>query len=387
MLAKIDANDFFMEVSKGNVYGMSNIEILGHNPDVDAGTETVWYYGGARTLASTAAVLHISSSSASDTTQYVTVTGLDANYDVITATKLLAGQTETALDDTKSFLRVNSITLSAACAGDVYVYYDDTVTSGVPQTASKIQGMAQIGALYAPTAEYCVPRNKKGYIYSVEFESTGSGTAHAASVQLVVTPAGGSARTYVISRYTDPGSGQMSYQGDPIVLEPETDIKVTSTLAATGTDMVVKVRVGMVLETVTVAAVTTTLMNYSDWYTYMSAKTFSASKLILVPIYELTDILPTTFDLNTVIGPEITGITTSKVCKVATNTTINFDANMYTAGSGNTYLVTPPVGTKMILCVWKLTESTTPATKYVISPVNTLISLGKSYTKSISFAA
>jgi hypothetical protein len=105
-------NDFYLEVTRGNVTGFAAKELIGINAAV-GGTEDIWNYGGNITQPAAAAVVHVSSSSASDVTQYVKVTGLDANYDEITETiGMLQGQTELA-SGVKQFLRVNNAELVA----------------------------------------------------------------------------------------------------------------------------------------------------------------------------------------------------------------------------------------------------------------------------------
>lgn len=77
--------------------------------------------------------LYVASTSAGDTTQTLTVNGLDANLTAQTATQVLAGQTKTVIDNVSTEWRqVTSIELDAVSAGTVSVFSDDTVTAGVP---------------------------------------------------------------------------------------------------------------------------------------------------------------------------------------------------------------------------------------------------------------
>ena len=96
--------------------------------------------GGNETYATTNTIDKFSSSSGSDT-QEITVEGhtiADGVLTFVSQTVTLAGQVETAL--TTPLARVTRLVNnnSTDFAGDIYVYEDDTVSAGVPQTASKI---------------------------------------------------------------------------------------------------------------------------------------------------------------------------------------------------------------------------------------------------------
>jgi hypothetical protein len=118
---------------------------FGKNLDLDtAAAETVWETGGDETYVTTNAIDTVSSSSASDTavTMYVeghTVsgTGADAQYTFTTQTVALNGQSKVTLGT--PLARVSrAYATSGTLVGDFYVFEDDTVTAGVPDTASKI---------------------------------------------------------------------------------------------------------------------------------------------------------------------------------------------------------------------------------------------------------
>lgn len=93
-------------------------------------------------------ITHISSSSASDTgdvlVEYHTIDGNgDFTFGVQTIT--LVGQTKTAL--TTPCARVSHVENAgtADLVGSIYVYEDDTVVAGVPQTAAKIHLITNAG--------------------------------------------------------------------------------------------------------------------------------------------------------------------------------------------------------------------------------------------------
>lgn len=113
---------------------------FGRNSDIGTSSETVWSTGGDETYVTTNAIDKISSSDAGDT-QSVVVEGHTIDSGILTfvvQNVTLAGQTETALPIplARATRLYNNDT--SAFAGTVYVYEDDTVTAGVPQTTSKI---------------------------------------------------------------------------------------------------------------------------------------------------------------------------------------------------------------------------------------------------------
>lgn len=130
---------------------------FGRNEAVGTTEELVWLQGGTETLPTTNAIDKISSSNAGDTqaikVEGHTISGSDLTFVVQSAT--LAGQTETALGTPLARATRIYNNDSTDFAGTVYVYEDDTVTSGVPQTAAKIHlstGGAENQSLKAATS-------------------------------------------------------------------------------------------------------------------------------------------------------------------------------------------------------------------------------------------
>lgn len=117
---------------------------FGKNVDLDTAWETVWVQGGDETYVTDNLIDTISSSNAGDT-QEVTIeghtvsgTGTDAQFTFVVQTATLNGQNKVVL--TTPLARVSRLANNSttAFAGDIYVYEDDTLTGGVPNTASKI---------------------------------------------------------------------------------------------------------------------------------------------------------------------------------------------------------------------------------------------------------
>lgn len=114
---------------------------FGRNPAVGTSFETIWNTGGDETYPTSNSIDKISSSNDGDT-QEVVIEGhtIDSNGELtfVSQTKTLEGQTESALDTPLARCTRLYNNDSTNFAGTVYIYEDDTVTAGVPQTAAKI---------------------------------------------------------------------------------------------------------------------------------------------------------------------------------------------------------------------------------------------------------
>lgn len=130
---------FELQVARGQIAYHEHVFKFGFNPDVDNTLETVWAEGGLYSYLSSASVLKVSSSSLDDSAtgtgaRQVIVSGLDADYNEISETVNLSGQT--AINTSNSFLRVNRIVVTSAGSGgqNAGVIYAGTgsISSGVP---------------------------------------------------------------------------------------------------------------------------------------------------------------------------------------------------------------------------------------------------------------
>lgn len=95
-----------LQVSRGKVPGVTQVNIFGFSNTV---SNTAWlplWEDGAYTFPNSSATLNVYSSSASDAGAKVLLTGLDANYNMISETVTLAGTSNVAT--TKAFFRVNT---------------------------------------------------------------------------------------------------------------------------------------------------------------------------------------------------------------------------------------------------------------------------------------
>jgi hypothetical protein len=158
---------FELQVARGQIQAHSVVTIAGYNSDVDTAWEMITPVGN---LSYPAAALQmtVSSADADDTSagtgaRTVLITGLDANYAVISETLTMNGQT--AVTTTNSFLRINAMLVTTAgtsLANEGIIYIGSgTVTSGVPAT---IYNVIAAGFNNATSSQYTVPAGYTGYL-------------------------------------------------------------------------------------------------------------------------------------------------------------------------------------------------------------------------------
>lgn len=187
-------SDFFLEVVKGWIPQHSMVHKFAENSDVDtAAAEDIWGGGGLYTWATTAGTWYVSSSNAGDTqaTQWEVLTedsGGDWNMETVSVT--LVGQTKTAIVPASGdgVIRVWRGVNNGATnfAGTVYLYEEDTVTAGVPDTASKIKAVILNGDNQTLMSMYTVPSGHTGIMRRMQV-ALGSGVNPASPVAAVFT--------------------------------------------------------------------------------------------------------------------------------------------------------------------------------------------------------
>jgi hypothetical protein len=158
---------FELQVARGQIQAHSVVTIAGYNSDVDTAWEMITPVGN---LSYPAAALQmtVSSADADDTSagtgaRTVLITGLDANYAVISETVTMNGQT--AVTTTNSFLRINAMLVTTAgtsLANEGIIYIGSgTVTSGVPAT---IYNVIAAGFNNSTSSQYTIPAGFTGYL-------------------------------------------------------------------------------------------------------------------------------------------------------------------------------------------------------------------------------
>lgn len=159
---------FELQVARGQIQGHSIVTVSGYNSDVDSAAYEMITPIGNLSYPAAALQMTVSSSSANDTSagtgaRTVLIAGLDANYNMISESVTLDGQT--AVTTTNSFLRINNMLVATtgtglSNAGTIYIG-SGTVTSGVPTT---VYNVIAIGFDTATSSQYTVPANYTGYL-------------------------------------------------------------------------------------------------------------------------------------------------------------------------------------------------------------------------------
>ena len=166
---------FNLQVSRGQITMHTPIIIFGYNPDVDTSEESVWPDGGTVPHPTVASVLKVSSSDANDTSagtgaRTVFIKGLDGDYNEVSETVTLNGQT--AVNTTNSYLYVNhfyvaTVGSGGSNAGNINAG-TGVVTAGVPAV---LYDIIAIGYNNRTTAHYCVPAGYTGYMMQGVFSA------------------------------------------------------------------------------------------------------------------------------------------------------------------------------------------------------------------------
>lgn len=205
---------------------------FGKSVDLDANVpELIWSQGGIETLPTGNTITHISSSSSSDTQEVVieghTVSGsgVDAQHTFVVQTLNLAGQTKTALSTplARTSRMYNNDTTDLV--GDVYVYEDDTVIAGVPQTSGNIHLKIVAGEQQTFKAATTFS-NTDAFVLTDIYAGVRKATAAAVDFTLETAFAGKVFRerfAFAVSQ----SSGTVSIRLDqPIVVPNNTDIRI-----------------------------------------------------------------------------------------------------------------------------------------------------------------
>ena len=159
---------FELQVARGQIQGHRNVTVFGFNDDVDTTQVTVWPLPSLVTFPAAALQMTVSSTNANDAAagtgaRTIVVQGVDANYNEVTETVTLNGQT--AVTMSASLLRVNyayvgTVGSGNSAAGDIYIG-TGTVTAGVPATTYDI---IKFDYNNTTTGSYTVPAGYTAYV-------------------------------------------------------------------------------------------------------------------------------------------------------------------------------------------------------------------------------
>lgn len=186
---------FDLQVARGQITGHKTLFKFGNNSDINGALETIWSAGGLYVYPTSAIQMKVSSSSTDDTAlgtgaRTVVVAGLDANYNEISETVTLTGQT--AVLTTNTFIRVfRAFVVTAGsggtAAGIIYIG-DGIVTAGVPAT---VYAEIPLGDNQTLMAIWTVPAGYTLFVYRGTFSAASNNAAQYILGKFMFRPFGG----------------------------------------------------------------------------------------------------------------------------------------------------------------------------------------------------
>jgi len=148
----------FLDVARGHYNNLKPLNIFGFNRDVGDSFETLWNDGGSYVYPSSASVLSVVSTSASDTMD-VLINGLDSDYVEISETVTLTGTS--AVSTTQAFFRINSaVILSSTNVGNISI-----------KIGATLHGYIEAGQGATQACVYTVPAGKSLYLLRIDLTS------------------------------------------------------------------------------------------------------------------------------------------------------------------------------------------------------------------------
>jgi hypothetical protein len=226
-----------LQVSRDQISWHKRLFKFGNNADINGSLETVWSHGGLYVYPTSAITMKVSSSSTDDTAlgsgaRTVVVQGLDGDYNEITETVALSGQT--AVNTVKTFLRVfRAFVLTAGnggtAAGTIYVG-TGVVTAGVPAT---VYAEIFLGDNQTTMAVWTVPAGYTAYVDAVTFSAASNNASQYVLGKFMARTFGGVFRN---AADITVNSNVFRYDWEyPIVFPEKTDLEARA-IALSGTN-------------------------------------------------------------------------------------------------------------------------------------------------------
>jgi hypothetical protein len=225
-----------LSIARGNVTGATFIHKFGNAPDFDItdGFVTVWDGaddGGLNemqyTYSGTAIIDSLVSSSSGDT-QDIEILGLDSNYDLITQTRALTGQTRVAL--TTNLIRVFRLKNrgNTDIVGDVYCYENTAIVGGIPTDTTKVRAIINNGNNQTLMSLYTVPAGKTAYMRDWYASTSGARKTSVHVVKLKARPFGEVFQLKHTSSIIANGTSYIQHKyEEPEIFTEKTDIEMT----------------------------------------------------------------------------------------------------------------------------------------------------------------
>jgi len=239
----ISDNSSGLSIAEGKVTGKTFIHKFGTALDFDKGDGEVDVWDGAEdgepyeamtyTFSTIADIDRISAEDNADT-QDIEIQGLDTNWELITQTVTLTGQTPAIIP--VPLIRVFRMKNdnSADLAGHVFCFVNSSTSSGVPDDPTKLRAVIHPDAQQTEMAIYTIPAGKTGYIRDWYASSAGGNKDTNIIIRLKTRNFG---KVFNL-KHRMSWAGTIPYQH--FYTEPEgpfpekTDIKMTTEVTAVG---------------------------------------------------------------------------------------------------------------------------------------------------------
>jgi hypothetical protein len=224
-----------LAIAQGGVTGTTFIHKFGAAPlfNVIDGFVDIWDGANSTlvtpsyqyTFSSTADIDSVSSTNAADT-QQIEIQGLDTNWNMVTQTVTLTGQTPVTLSTPllRAFRMINVGTVDLL--GEVYLYINGaTVVGGAPTLGTDIRAIINNGNNQTLMAIYTIPAGKTGYLRDWYAATAG---ARKTSVHIIHVDSREFGRVFTlkhVSSIISTGSSQVQHKYvEPEVFPEKTDI-------------------------------------------------------------------------------------------------------------------------------------------------------------------
>ena len=156
--SNVFTSNFGLGIRKGLFSKLSGIDKFGYLPTATASYKTVWDGDNVYTYPTTAKTMNvISSAGATDDGINIFIEGLNANYEVITETVTLGGDSAGGTGTTQQFLRIYRAynASNTNLTGNVTIQQDAVVYAKIFATNQQTL-----------MAVYTIPKGKRGYLVS-----------------------------------------------------------------------------------------------------------------------------------------------------------------------------------------------------------------------------
>jgi len=231
-LGNVRTTDLNLTIAMGNISGVGYVDKFGENPEIDTGSvpEDIWEQGGEYIYDAdgTAPIMYLSSDSAADIGQTISVQGLDINGDLVNQEVITDGQNVVTLTTAlwRVFRMENNSDTGLDLNGTIYCHIDPTPVSGTP-SAADTRAIIDNGNNQTLMALYTVPKGKVGFLMRGEFGMSRSQTAGAIQSAYYSRRLG---KVFKIKKrvdITNQGSSvYQDYRSFPDVIPALTDVKL-----------------------------------------------------------------------------------------------------------------------------------------------------------------